>query len=245
MFSPLEQFEIVSLFNLTFGFFDISLSNVILPLLLVILLIFFILSLTWKEWLLVPTSWQVFLYFMYNFILQIIMQQIGIKGVKYYCFIFSIFFYILCLNLLSLLPFGIAITSHIIVILYLSITLWGGIFFIGLINYNISFLRIFIPNCPFILLILLIPIEIFSYIIRMFSLAIRLVANILAGHTLVYIITNFLIICLNMRFWFYFIGVILLFLILILEFGVAFSQAYIFTILICIYLNDSINFGEH
>jgi len=79
----------------------------------------------------------------------------------------------------------------------------------------------------------------------MFSLAIRLVANILAGHTLVYIITNFLIICLNMRFWFYFIGVILLFLILILEFGVAFLQAYIFTILICIYLNDSINLSEH
>jgi F0F1-type ATP synthase membrane subunit a len=79
----------------------------------------------------------------------------------------------------------------------------------------------------------------------MFSLAIRLVANILAGHTLVYIVTNFLVLCISISIYFYFLGVSLLVAILVLEFGVALLQAYIFTILICIYLKDSINSFEH
>jgi len=112
----------------------------------------------------------------------------------------------------------------------MSIVLWAGILLTGLKNYNLEFLKIFIPNCPFILLFILVPIEIFSYIIRMFSLAIRLVANILAGHTLVYITASLLTV--GMNAWLYFIGGGLLCLILILELGVAFLQAYIFTILI-------------
>jgi len=91
----------------------------------------------------------------------------------------------------------------------------------------------------------LIPIEIFSYIIRMFSLAIRLAANILAGHTLVFIISSFSVKMFFVKFWFYFIIYVIFFFILILELGIAFLQAYVFSILICIYLNDSLGFCNH
>jgi ATP synthase subunit 6 len=148
-------------------------------------------------------------------------------------------------NLLSLIPFGIALTSHLIVILWLSITICISIFSIGLLNYNLKFLHIFIPQCPFILLPILIPIEIFSYLIRLFSLAIRLAANILAGHTLVHIIVTFIFNVMKIEIFLSLLILIPLFLILTLEFGVAFLQAYVFTVLISIYLSDSLKSPYH
>jgi F-type H+-transporting ATPase subunit a len=107
--------------------------------------------------------------------------------------VLTLFLFVLLCNLISLVPFGIALTSHLILILFLSITLCVSIFSIGVIKHNVNFFKNFIPECPFILVPILIPIEIFSYLIRMFSLAIRLAANILAGHTLVYIISGFIL----------------------------------------------------
>jgi len=147
--------------------------------------------------------------------------------------------------LLSLIPFGIALTSHLIIILYFSITICSSIFLIGLIVHNLKFLRIFIPECPFVLLPILILIEIFSYIIRMFSLAIRLAANILAGHTLVYIISSFILNVSKLNIIFFFFLIIPLLAVLLLELGVAFLQAFVFTILLSIYLSDSLKGPVH
>jgi ATP synthase subunit 6 len=112
-------------------------------------------------------------------------------------------------------------------------------------NYNLKFLHIFIPQCPFILSPILIPIEIFSYLIRLFSLAIRLAANILAGHTLVHIIVTFILNLMKIELILSLLVLIPLFLILTLEFGVAFLQAYVFTVLISIYLADSLKSPYH
>ena len=111
--------------------------------------------------------------------------------------------------------------------------------------HNLQFLKIFIPECPFVLLPMLIFIEIFSYVIRAFSLAIRLSANIMAGHTLVFIISSFVLNITQIKFWFFFLGFGLLFAVLFLELGVAFLQAYVFSVLVCIYLNDSIKGASH
>lgn len=93
---------------------------------------------------------------------------------------------------------------------------------------------------------MLIVIEIFSYIIRAFSLAIRLSANIMAGHTLVFIISSFITnIISNAKYGFFFIGFFVLLMVLTLELGVAFLQAYVFTVLVSIYLNDAINGPSH
>jgi F0F1-type ATP synthase membrane subunit a len=90
-----------------------------------------------------------------------------------------------------MIPFGIALTSHIILIFALSFTISISFFIIGFLNHGIAFLKLFIPECPFFLLFLLVPIEIFSYAIRALSLAIRLSANIMAGHTLLFICAGF------------------------------------------------------
>ena len=92
---------------------------------------------------------------------------------------------------------------------------------------------------------MLILIEIFSYIIRAFSLAIRLSANIMAGHTLVFIISSFVLKMTTIKLGFFFFGFMCLFAVLLLELGVAFLQAYVFTILVCIYLNDSLHEAHH
>jgi F-type H+-transporting ATPase subunit a len=104
-------------------------------------------------------------------------------------------------------------------------------------NFGLNFLKLFVPEAPFLLLLLLIPIELFSYLIRAFSLAIRLSANIMAGHTLVFIISSFL---LKLSFTLLFFLTSLLLLVFMLELGVAFLQAYVFTILFTIYLRDSL-----
>lgn len=91
---------------------------------------------------------------------------------------------------------------------------------------------------------MLILIELFSYVIRAFSLAIRLSANIMAGHTLVYIIASSVVYITSVKLLFFAFGFMILFLILLLELGVAFLQAYVFTILVCIYTNDAINLSH-
>ena len=129
--------------------------------------------------------------------------------------------------------------------MWLSLSLCSGIFVLGLVYKNLEFLKIFIPKCPLALLPVLIMIELFSYIIRAFSLSIRLTANILAGHTLVNIISVFIINTLAVNYFFSFIGFLGIFAILLLELGVACLQAYVLTILICIYLKDVLSSEGH
>jgi len=245
MFSPLEQFDAVLLIFLRFWRFDISFTNILLPLLLANLFIILIIEFYARTIKLVPESWQLMLENIYAFVLDTLDQQVGHQGYVYFPFVFSLFFFILSCNLISMTPFGIALTSHIIMIIFLSLSLGLSIFIIGLYTHNLEFLKLFIPECPFVLLPFLMIIEMFSYLIRSFSLAIRLCANIMAGHTLVYIISSFILNMIYLKFWFFFILVFLILAVLLLEVGVAFLQAYVFTILVCIYLSDSLKTPGH
>lgn len=240
MYSPLEQFDAISLKTfINYGYdLDFTLFSTLIPLFVLIALSGIINSIK-REFTLIPKLLQSIVEINIEFIFNLIKQQIGRDGYILFPFIFTLFNFILGSNLLSLLPFGIALTSHLIIILWLSLTLSLGIFIIGLYIHNIKFLRIFLPECPLILLPMLICIEIFSYVIKSFSLAIRLSANIMAGHTLVYIMSSFIIKVTYIEFWFIAIGFIILFAVLLLELGVAFLQAYVFTVLICIYIHDS------
>jgi F-type H+-transporting ATPase subunit a len=108
-----------------------------------------------------------------------------------------------------------------------------------------DFLKIFVPHCPLALLPVLIIIELFSFIIRCFSLAIRLAANMLAGHTLVAIIALFILSVLTINYMFASIGFVSMLAVLLLEVGVCCLQAYVITILTCIYLNDVLGNDSH
>jgi len=245
MYSPLEQFDTINLLPLYIFRLDISFNSVLLPLLIADILLLLIVAFYSNSFKLVPDFWQLILEKLYLFVFNILDQQTGPKGYIYFPFIFSLFFFILLCNLISMTPFGIALTSHIAIILYLSLSLGLSIFLIGLLTHNIKFFKIFIPECPFLLLPFLIVIEMFSYVIRCFSLAIRLSANIIAGHTLVYIISSFIVNVISIKFWFFFILVFLISAVLLLEIGVAFLQAYVFTILVSIYLSDSLKTPGH
>jgi len=139
--------------------------------------------------LIIPSLIQYVFESLVQFVFIIIKQQIGRQGYIFFPLLFTIFSFILILNYLSLLPLGIALTSHIIITMFLSFSCCLSIFILGLLTKKIKFLRLFIPQCPLMLLPMLIMIELFSYALRSFSLAIRLSANILAGHTLVHIIS--------------------------------------------------------
>jgi ATP synthase subunit 6 len=245
MYSPLEQFDVFKLIILKFASLDISILNILLPFCIINFLFIYFINIYKINSKLISDAIQNFLELLYKFILNIVIQQLGNKGLNYFHLMFIIFNFIFFSNLLSLVPFGIAITSHVILIFFLSFTICISIFIIGLIKHYLEFLKIFIPQSPLILLLILIPIEIFSYLIRMFSLAIRLAANILAGHTLVHIISTFVLNLTFIKWWLIFIISIPLLMIIGLEIGIAFLQAYVFTILVSIYLLDALNGPKH
>lgn len=245
MNSPLEQFDVIVIKFITIFNLDLSIVSILLPFFLLNFFLVIFLGLVKKEFKLIPEIWQYLVEKVYIFIYNIIKQQVGLNGYVYLPLVFTLFTFVLFCNLISLVPFGIALTSHLILILFISISLCLSIFILGILKHRIKFFNNFIPACPFILLPILIPIEIFSYLIRMFSLSIRLAANILAGHTLVYIISGFLIKISKISISLFMLALIALLAILVLEFGVAFLQAYVFSILICIYLNDTINGVAH
>ena len=125
------------------------------------------------------------------------------------------------------MPYGFVVTSHFVWTVYFSLSICLGIFFIGLINYKIKFLKLFVPEVPLLLYILMIPIESFSYILRSFSLAIRLSANIIAGHILVHIIADFVLVLRKLHQLIVIIPFIFLLAIFVLELGVACLQEFI------------------
>ncbi len=244
MYSPLDQFDIIPIFIFNQFGYDLTLFNIFIPQ-IIIIIIFYILWIFKNDYKIIPYNIQILLEEINNFIKELIINQIGKEGLNYLPIILTIFLLILFLNLLSVIPFGIALTSHLIVTMWLSLSICSGIFILGLYEKNIHFLKIFIPKCPIALLPILIIIEIFSYIIRAFSLSIRLTANILAGHTLVNIISIFVIKTLEQYIIISIIGFLGLLFILILELGVACLQAYVMTILICIYIKDVYNIENH
>lgn len=188
MFSPLEQYDVIYPFS--FGFF----VSLLLPVFIVILGFFFFFYLFILDFSFLYILLQFVFSSLVVFVLKIIGQQIGKAGFVFFPLVLTFFLLLLTCNLLSLTPFSLAITSHINIIAYMTFTINLAVFLKGFINNQLDFLKLFVPSSPLLLLFLLIPIEIFSYAIRSLSMCIRLAANIIAGHTLVFIISSFLLI---------------------------------------------------
>jgi F-type H+-transporting ATPase subunit a len=244
MFSPLSQFDVVSLFSIFLRNYEVSITNLTFTMFIVILLMYFIFYILFIGHL-IPRGWQLILENIFIFIYRLVYQQLGNKGLVYFPFIFSLFSLILMLNLFSLLPYGFAVTSHFVWTIYFSLSICLGIFFLGLINYKVKFLKLFVPEVPLFLYTIMIPIELLSYVLRSFSLAIRLSANIIAGHILVHILADFVLVLCQLHKFIVILPFILLMAIFVLELGVACLQAYIFVTLTCMYINDSIHLADH
>ena len=253
LFTPLEQFQIISLFSVKIFCFDFSITNLVLINVIVLLIyssVVFLFSsdtmyLKESTFFFIPNNWQILLETIYDVISQLLFDNINIEGEKYFPFISVLFTFILFSNLVGLIPYSFTVTSHLIVTFTLSLSIFIGVILICLQKYKFEMLSLFIPsNTSFGLALLLVPIEFVSYIFKPISLGVRLFANLMAGHTLLKVIIGFswsMLLIENFLSFFHIIPLVVLVVLMGLELGVALIQAYVFTILTCIYLNDSIN----
>lgn len=190
----------------------------------------------------IPNSLQQIIKIIYKVSIELIYINIKNIGKFYIPIIFNLFLFLLFCNLIGLIPYSFTITSHLIITFSLSLILFISFNIIGIQKHKYNFLNLLLPSgSNFLLIPLLIPIEFISYLFRLISLSIRLFANMMAGHTLVKVIATFTWLMVNNNLLFFithFIPLFLLILLISLEFGVAIIQAYVFTILICIYIND-------
>ena len=245
-FSPLEQFTLISLIPLHFGNFYFSFTNSSLFMLLAtgIFLILFALV-TVHGGTLVPGLWQSFLEMVYEFVTSLVREQIGPKGAKYFPVIFTLFTFILFSNLIGMVPYSFTTTSHFVVTFTLSFVIFIAVTIIGFQIHGLHFFSFLLPpGAPLVLAPFLVVIELVSYCFRGISLGVRLFANMMAGHTLVKILSGFAWSMLSLAGLLKVassIPFLVVFALMFLEVGVACLQAYVFTILTCIYLNDAIH----
>lgn len=248
--SPLEQFEILPVFPLYLGNLDFSITNETIILIVVFFIVYIfkssIVNQTNSTLFIVPNRWQVILEAIYKTVLSMVVDNIGVtKGQYFFPLVFAIFFYIACLNVVGLVPYSFTLTSHFIVTFALSLSVFLGINIICIRIHGIEFFSLFLPSgTSAALAFLLVPIELISYIFKPVSLSIRLFANMMGGHTLLKVIAGFswsLMSCTGVLFFFHYFVLLILIPLFGLEVGVALIQAFVFSILICIYLNDAIN----
>jgi len=246
IFNPLEQFRIMVLQKMFFGNVDISITNNTIILFVILIGFTFLFYINYSTNTYIPSKWQYSVENIYVFVLQLFKQQINnIVALRYFPLVLFVFSFILIANLIGLLPYGFTITGHIIFTFQIAFSLFFGITLINIINNKLEFLNLFVPSgVPKPLIPFLIVIEVVSYLIRPFSLSVRLFANMLAGHTLLNILSAFIFNVFKKYALISFLPLLFIVFIIVLEFCIAIVQAYIFSILTCIYLNDIYNTGH-
>lgn len=248
-YSPLDQFEIRDLLSLKAPIlfnFQLSLTNIGVYLCLGTLIILCLNLLATNNNKTVSNSWSLSLETIYATVHSIVINQINnVAGQIYFPFIYVLFSFILIHNLIGMMPYSFASTSHLVLTLSLSFTVVLGATFLGFNIHGLKFFSLFVPaGCPLGLLPLLVLIEFISYLSRNVSLGLRLGANILSGHMLLNILSGFCYNIMSSGFVFLFVGLIPLAFIIAfsgLELGIAFIQAQVFVVLTCSYIKDALD----
>lgn len=237
MHSPLEQFEIKPLIPFNYGNIDLSFTNSSLFMVLSLACIFALLFLGIRKASLIPSRLQSINEMLFEMVEDLVVGTSGPDARKYIPFIFTIFMFILTCNLLGMIPYSFAVTTHIAVTFAMAIVVFIGITLIGFIRHGFHFLSLFLPQgTPLVMAPLMVFTEVFAYFVRPFSLSLRLAANMTAGHIVMKVIASFALMA-------GILGVLPFALLVMLtgfELFVAVLQAYIFTILSCVYLSDAI-----
>ena len=181
----------------------------------------------------------------YEFLMSMCIEQIGHEGKKFFPFVFTLFFFVLFGNVLGIFPLFFTYTSHIAVTVALSLLVFCLATLVGLKEHGLHFFSYFVPKgVPPLLLVIIVPIEVISYLSRIVSLSVRLFANMVAGHVMLEVIGAF-VVMLGVAGGIYLIpaGVSLGVIVVLIGFEllVAALQAYVFAILTCIYLHDAVH----
>jgi len=192
MYTPLDQFDIINLISFRFLTLNFSFTNSSFFICYIFALLYLFCFILIKHNFFIPKIYQLIIEKINNFIYQLLIENVGIKFIQYFKYVFVLFIFLLMANLLGMIPYVFTITSHLIFTFALSFCSFLAINIIGVILHGFNFLSLFLPGgAPLVIAPFLIVIEIISYIARVFSLAIRLFANIMSGHTLLKILSGF------------------------------------------------------
>lgn len=242
---PLHQFKIEPIFGFDLAGFSLAYTNSALFMTLAVFLSAAIMLMGSARAQMIPGRLQSLSEMFYNFISGMVRDAAGDDAKPYFPFVFTLFCFILFGNLLGMTPYGFTFTSHIIVTFALAFLVFLVITGIGFYKHGLHFFSFFAPpGVPLLLAPLIIPIEVFSYLARPISLSVRLFANMLAGHIVLKVLASFIVMMVGagamgafgalplLGFSIGFVG---------FEIFVALLQAYIFSVLTCVYLHDAIH----
>jgi F-type H+-transporting ATPase subunit a len=237
--NPLDQFKVHPLLDINLFGYDLSITNSAFYMILAVLITVTYFYFAVRKLDIIPSRLQVSGESLYSFVTHMLQQNIGEKGRPFAPFIFSLFMFILACNLLGMVPYGYTVTSHVSITFALAMMVFVLVTFLGIYIHGFHFFSLFLPaGTPWWLAPLMVVIEMFAYLARPVSLSLRLAANMVAGHVLLKVMSGFVISLMK-----YLKIIPLPFIVLLIGFEVfvAILQAYIFTILTCVYLNDAIN----
>ena len=245
-FSPLEQFSINKFIPIFIGNLDFSITNSTVLVFLSSVTAFLFFNFACANAKLIPSAWQSTAEFIYEFIyFNVLAENVKKNGPLFFPMLFTIFSFIFFCNLLGMIPFSFTVTSHIVITLGLATLAFVAINIVGIKTHGFHLLSLFLPaGAPIALAPLLVMIELVSYSFRVVSLALRLFANMMSGHCLLKILAGFAWTMLSaggILSLAHFLPLVVIFAIVGLELSIAFLQAYVFTVLLCIYLNDAIS----
>lgn len=245
---PIHQFEVTRLVDINVGPWDLSFTNVSLFLVVTVVLSAIFLWATSGGRRLIPTRMQSVSEMAYEFVAATLRDSAGPQGMKFFPLVFSLFIFVLVANFIGLFPYFYTVTAQIMITFALAMLVIFTVLIYGLFKHGFGFLKLFVPSgVPLIIVPLVTLIEVISFISRPVSLSVRLFANMLAGHITLKVFAGFVVSMISMGI----IGaggsilpLIMTVAITALEFLVAFLQAYVFTVLTCMYLSDAVHPGH-
>ncbi len=247
IYSPLEQFALVTFVPLSLGSLNISITNATLFLVLSFLVSYTMLRFATYNATVAPNNWQYVAESMYSFVNdKLVGDLIDHKSSRdYFPFVFVLFTFILTSNELGMIPYTFTVTSHLFMTFTLGMIVFVGVNVVAFSTHGLHFFSFFLPpGCPIWIVPMLIGIELISYIFRVISISVRLFANVMAGHALFKILAGFAWTMLSLGIIGYIGSFAILSFILAftaLEVAIAFIQAYIFALLTCLYMKDAIH----
>lgn len=246
MFSPLDQFKVAPLFKIVFLGIDLSITNFLLVAIINITffkaIVFAVKDQKSNTLFVTPSGWQLIIEKLYQLVANLLSDIVTTGSEKYFPVMVFVFMFILTNNLIGLIPYSFTVTSHMTVTFLMSFSIFIALNIIGFEKHGMNLFSLFLPaNTGIFLALLLVPIELVSYIAKPISLGVRLFINLMAGHSLLKVIAWFswnILLAENVKALAFIVPLLILVLLMGLELGVAFIQAYVFVTLTSIYLND-------
>lgn len=248
MADPIHQFIIQPIVPLHIAGVDVSFTNSSLWMAIAVATSITFLTLSMRAKAMVPGRAQVLSETIYQFVANMIRENTGVRGMEYFPLVFTLFMVVLMGNMLGMVPYSFTYTSHLIVTGALAVSIFLMVLVIGIVRHGTHFFHLFLPpGVPMWLVPLIIPIELLSFFVRPVTLSVRLFANMMAGHLVLKVFAGFSVAMLGLGTF----GAVAAMLpalfnvaLITFEFLIAFLQAYVFTILTCIYLKDTIEIGH-